>query len=174
MKLFLWISLWCICAGSYAQRSQSLTRKSPLGMETYKEDSLYIKFTYSRLNREKKTVFGGIVPYRKMWRMGDDEAPELTVTQPVRIDNQLIPSGTYSLFAIPDTSVWTLIVSKEPGQYGLFKYDERKDLCRIKLKAYRSPKDFDELTCYTDTTESGIDLVLIWESTAFRIPLSWK
>ncbi|MCS7003736.1 MAG: DUF2911 domain-containing protein [Cytophagales bacterium] len=174
LLFLLVLTFWITHAVVYGQRSQSLIRKSPLGMEIFKEDSLYIKFTYSRMNRQKKVVFGGIVPYKKLWRLGDDEAPEITLTRSVYIENHFIPAGTYTLFAIPDTSQWTLVINKEPGQYGLFKYDPKKDLCRINLPLYRSPKNFDDFTCYIDTTQTGIDIVMIWESTVMRIPIHWK
>lgn len=75
-----------------------------------------------------------IVPYGRVWRTGANEATTFAVTDDVLINGQKLPAGTYSLHTIPMKDEWTIIFNKDPGQWGSFSYDEKKDALRIKVK----------------------------------------
>lgn len=82
------------------------------------------------------------VPYGKVWFPG--KTPMLLFAQTdLTLNNTTIPTGAYSMFAIPGKNNWTLIVNKNvtPGS----KYDEAQDLVRapMEIGQLSSPeKDF--------------------------------
>ncbi|HEX7318446.1 MAG TPA: DUF2911 domain-containing protein [Pyrinomonadaceae bacterium] len=75
-----------------------------------------------------------IVPYGHVWRAGANEATTFTVTDDVLVNGQPLKAGTYSLHAIPGPAEWTIIFNGDPGQWGSFSYDEKKDVLRVKAK----------------------------------------
>lgn len=75
-----------------------------------------------------------ITPYGHIWRAGANEATLFQVTDDVLINGQPLKAGAYSLQAIPGKDEWTLIFNNDPGQWGAFNYDEKKDALRIKTK----------------------------------------
>src|SRR4030043_2017000 len=50
---------------------------------------------------ETRTIWGGLVPYNRAWRLGADEATLLITQQPIMIGNTEIPAGAHSLFMRP-------------------------------------------------------------------------
>ncbi len=75
-----------------------------------------------------------IVPYGRVWRTGANEATTFTVTDDVLVNGQPLKAGTYSLHTIPGRDEWTVIFNSDPGQWGSFSHDEKKDVLRVKAK----------------------------------------
>jgi hypothetical protein len=118
---------------------------------------------------EKRKIWGGLVPYGKVWRMGADEATLLTTDKDITIGGTAIPAGSYSLYLWPEDVGSHLIVNKQTGQWGT-KYDEKQDLVRIDLKKQAADKPVDQFTIAVD----GSMLKLMWEDTQFTAPIAVK
>ncbi|HEX8561112.1 MAG TPA: DUF2911 domain-containing protein [Pyrinomonadaceae bacterium] len=80
-----------------------------------------------------------IVPYGHVWRTGANEATTFTVTDDVLVNGQPLKAGTYSLHTIPGRDEWTIIFNGDPGQWGSFTYDEKKDVLRVKARPQPAP-----------------------------------
>src|SRR4051812_12704667 len=50
---------------------------------------------------EKRKIWGTLVPYNQVWRMGADEATILTTDKDITIGGTAIPAGSYSLYLWP-------------------------------------------------------------------------
>jgi len=118
---------------------------------------------------EKRKIWGGLVPYSKVWRMGADEATTLTTDKDITIGGTAIAAGTYTLFLMPEEGAAKLIVNKQTGQWGT-KYDEKQDLVRIDLKKLEVDKQVDQ---FTIAVEGGV-LTLMWENTQYSAPIAAK
>ncbi|MBK9177912.1 MAG: DUF2911 domain-containing protein [Flavobacteriales bacterium] len=81
-----------------AQYSQlDLPRESQTGTVTQRIGVSDITITYSRPSVKGRTVWGDIVPYGQVWRMGANENTVLTCTHEISIEGQKLPAGTYGL-----------------------------------------------------------------------------
>src|SRR5882672_8703719 len=76
---------------------------------------------------EARKIWGGLVPYGKVWRTGADEATLLITQKPLVLGGTTIPAGAYTLYTWPEESGAKLIVNKQLGQWGT-QYDEKQDL----------------------------------------------
>src|SRR6266581_8269561 len=85
-------------------------------------------------NQNERKPGEPIVPYNHVWRAGANDATVFQVTDDVLINGQPLKAGTYSLEAIPGKDEWTIIFNNDPGQWGAFSYDEKKDALRVKTK----------------------------------------
>ncbi|HNP53632.1 MAG TPA: DUF2911 domain-containing protein, partial [Ferruginibacter sp.] len=94
-------------------------------------DPLLIRVVYSRPAMNNRVIFGDLVEYGKVWRLGANEATEIEFFQPVTIGKVKVKKGRYTLYAIPDTSTWTIILNSETDTWGSFAYDSKKDLLRV-------------------------------------------
>src|SRR5687768_11160485 len=74
---------------------------SPLAITRVRYKDAYIKVTYSQPHKRGREVFGRLVPYGQVWRMGANEATEVTLTRDMQVNGQPLRAGTYSLFSIP-------------------------------------------------------------------------
>ena len=119
-------------------------------------------YTKDPKSGEKRKIWGGLVPYSKVWRLGADEATILTTDKDISIGGTPIKAGSYSLYLLPSESGAKLIVNKQTGQWGT-KYDESQDLVRIDLKKQAADKPADQFTIAVD---NGV-LKLMWEDAQY-------
>ncbi len=124
---------------------------------------------------EPRKIWGGLVPFGKVWRTGADEATLLVTQKPLTFGEITIPAGAYSLFTLPmEDGGAKLIVSKQLGEWGAYTYDEKQDLARIDLKKETLPAPVDEFTMAVDKDGSGGVLKMMWEDTGYSVPFTVK
>src|SRR5215204_4935636 len=112
-----------------------------------------------------------IVPYGHVWRTGANEATTFTVTDDVLVNGQPLKAGTYSLHTIPGPSEWTIIFNGDPGQWGSFTYDEKKDVLRVKAKPETTADSQEWLAFSFDPVgESSAQVNIRWER--LRVPFT--
>ncbi|WP_052432323.1 DUF2911 domain-containing protein [Flammeovirga pacifica] len=174
MKALYITLLFLVSTTVFSQELKHKPRKSETGLATYKmEDGTYVKVTYGRpkMRSDFDTKFGVSVPWRKLWRFGDDDATEITVSKDVTLGGQHLEAGTYSLYAIPDTAEWTLIVNKAQGAWGTYKYNEKEDVFRVKLPALNSFRIFQKFSIFLQEDPEGCNLVAIWQRISIVVPI---
>ena len=123
-----------------------------------------VSIIYSRPGVKGRKIWGGLVPYGKVWRTGANEATEISFSNDVTVNGQPLPKATYSLHTIPGETEWTVIFNKVNNQWGSFTYDETKDALRIKVKPRMSGEFHEWLTFEAPeiSTDSGT-FELAWE-----------
>jgi hypothetical protein len=134
-----------------------------------------VSISYSRPGVKGRKIWGGLVPYDKVWRAGANEATKFVFTSDVLINGKKLPAGSYSFFAIPAKTDWTLIFNKVADQWGAFEYNQAEDAMRFTVKPQQS--EFTEWLEYTfsdmkvnkDGKNSAV-VNLIWEK--LRVPFT--
>ncbi|HET9791245.1 MAG TPA: DUF2911 domain-containing protein, partial [Candidatus Angelobacter sp.] len=53
-----------------------------------------------------------LAPYGKVWRTGANTSTTLKTDADLKIGNQRVPAGTYTIYTLPSATVWKLIVNK--------------------------------------------------------------
>lgn len=88
---------------------------------------------YSRPGARGRPIWGGLVPYGRVWRMGANEAAHFAVDRTVQLGDLTVEPGTYTLNLLPTSANdWTLIVNRRTGISGL-DYDAKEDVGRVKM-----------------------------------------
>ena len=126
-------------------------------------------------NQNERQKGEPITPYGHVWRAGANEATMFQVTDDVLINGQPLKAGTYSLQAIPAPGEWTIIFNNDPGQWGAFTYDEKKDALRVKAKP-QSVTDNQEWLIYTfdPVTANSAQVNLRWEKVSVPFTVEVK
>lgn len=119
----------------WAQRGDDANRLSKNGMTQGSLDGVEITIEFGRPSVKGRALWGGLVPYNRVWRTGADEATTITLGTDASIEGQTLAAGTYSLFTIPGEAEWTVIFNTVPEQWGAFNYDESKDALRVQVEA---------------------------------------
>ncbi len=135
-------------------------------------EPLVARVVYSRPQRNGRRVFGELVEYEKVWRLGANEATEIDFFKDVNFNGKAVPKGKYTLYAIPTLNTWTVIINTETDTWGSFKYDSKKDLVRVEVPVQRLPETTDVLSVYFDKTALGFNLSAAWENTGVSIPIT--
>ena len=98
-----------------------------------------VAIDYGRPSTRGRAIFGALVPFDTIWRVGANAATQLILNEPILIGDALIPAGKYSLWMVPAKNSARLIVNKQSGQWGT-AYDAAQDLVTIPLEVRpRSP-----------------------------------
>jgi hypothetical protein len=110
-----------------------------------------------------RKVWGGLVPYGKVWRAGANENTTITVTDDVKVENMPLPAGTYGLHMIPGENEWTVIFSRNSSSWGSYFYRKDEDALRVVVKPVGH--EFTEWLDYTfkDRQAGSAVVALNWD-----------
>jgi hypothetical protein len=123
-----------------------------------------ITIDYSSPGVKGRKIWGELVPYGKIWRTGANEVTSITFSDPVKVNGNELPAGTYGIHTIPGENEWEIIFSKDTKVDDPMTYDEKKDALRIKVKPESNP--FTERMAFTITemTDNSANINLIWDN----------
>ena len=125
-----------------------------------------IILTYQRPNVKERQIFGDLVPYNEVWRTGANNIPTITFDEDVTINGNHVPAGTYGIFTIPNKTEWTVILSKNPKQWGAYQYKQEDDFLRFKVKPQKLANKVESFTMgFEEVTTTSTILSLAWEKT---------
>lgn len=124
---------------------------------------LSVKF--HRPNVRQRHIFGGLLPWREIWRAGANENTVLTLGGDAEIDGELVPAGSYAVFIIPDNSGgWTWVLNRDVDYWGAKGYKRERDLIRVSAGPHRLPERVETLEYrWMNVGAQGADLVMEWE-----------
>jgi len=112
---------------------------SPPATATGEIKGATITINYSSPGVKGREIWGGLVPYDKVWRAGANAATNIETSKDLTVEGKKLPAGKYSIFAIPGKSEWTMIFNTVDDATTR-QYDESKDALRVTVKAKKSDK----------------------------------
>ncbi|MGB5880334.1 MAG: DUF2911 domain-containing protein [Thermoanaerobaculia bacterium] len=168
LKMIVFILILGVAAlPSFAQRGDDAERASKNGQAAGTIDGVEVTVEYGRPNVKGREIWGGLVPYGKVWRTGADEATTITLSGDVTVEGKALPAGKYAVFTIPNEDKWTVIFNKTAKQWGAFKYDSGQDALRVTV----APKKAD----FVESLDFEIDgpaVVLRWDKLAVPVTIN--
>ncbi len=135
-----------------------------------------ITIDYSSPRMKGRKIYGGLVPWGKVWRAGADDATTFVPTKDVRVGNLDVPfvAGGYTIFVVPDQTKWALIVNKTTGEWGIPYAYEAQELGRTDMKVSSIPGPLENFTIALDQTSTGCTLRMDWETTRASVSIAPK
>jgi hypothetical protein len=118
-----------LAAGVACARAQP-TPRSQLGTVSQSIAGTRVEIVYRRPVARGRALFGALVPWRQMWTPSADSAARITLSGPVEINGSRLAAGSYSMWAIPDSTSWTVIFNGQPVAFHL-RYPEGRDVLRV-------------------------------------------
>lgn len=131
-----------------------------------------VRLIYSRPHLQRRHLFNGILKYDETWRLGANEASEITFYKPVSIQGKKIPAGRYIIYGIPHRDKWTIILNTNIDSWGL-KQDSTKDAGRFDVSISTNELSLEYFTMVFEKTETGADLVIAWADIVARLPINF-
>ncbi len=160
--------------------------KSPMDMSYYPTNYPVLKIQdkatepvlarviYSRPQKNGRIIFGDLVEYGKVWRMGANEATEIEFYENVKIDGKKVAKGRYTLYAIPLQDNWTIILNKDVDTWGAFKYDVQKDVLRTTVPVQMLNEAVEALAMNFEKADNGCNLIIAWDNVKIVLPINIK
>jgi len=129
------------------------------------------RIIYSRPQKNGRELFGDIVPYNEVWRLGANESTELEFFQDVTIGGKKVVKGRYSIFCIPQAAKWTMILNKGLDTWGTFSYNKSLDVLRTDIGVQKSEQPFEYFTMAFDSTGA---LMVLWDKVKTVLPVKYS
>ncbi|HRN72773.1 MAG TPA: DUF2911 domain-containing protein [Ginsengibacter sp.] len=158
--------------------------QSPLDVAYYPSDYPILKIQnkapvnpvmrviYSRPHVNGRIIFGGLIDYGDVWRLGANEATEIEFFRDVRIGGKTVKKGRYTLYAIPVQDKWTFIVNRDTDVWGAFKYNASRDVVRVTVPVVKN-EPVEDLTMVFTKTNTGADLNVYWDTFKASLPINF-
>jgi hypothetical protein len=136
-------------------------------------EPLAMRVVYSRPLRNGRKIFGELLEYGKLWRLGANEATEIEFFKDVKIKGKKVSKGRYTMYALPYETRWTIIINKDTDTWGSFKYDMKKDVLRVDVDVQRQAEIVEAYTMVFEKAQSGANLIIAWDDAATSLPISF-
>ena len=169
-----------LIAAAFLGGASVMARVSPHETVSAVIDGNTVTITYGRPYTTKpgttkaRKIWGGLVPYGKVWRTGADEATVFKTEKDLEMGGTTIPAGTYTLWTVPEEDGGKLVICKEVGQWGT-EYKEGNDLARVDLKREPLQPAVHQFTiAISKAPGGGGQIKLQWEDVQYVEPFTVK
>jgi hypothetical protein len=187
MRQFFVALFSVLCTCSFAQQAKTLTPldQSPMDMVYFPENYPILKIQnkapahpvmrviYSRPHKGGRLIFGGLIDYGDVWRLGANEASEIEFFRDVRINKKLVKKGRYTMYVIPTPEKWTFIINSETDVWGAFKYSSAKDVLRMTVPVNKNDTTVENFTIDFTKTNFGALLNFYWDDVSASVPIDF-
>jgi hypothetical protein len=135
-------------------------------------ETLIARVFYSRPSVLGRKIFGELIAFDKIWRVGANESTEIEFFKDVTVGSAKLKKGRYTLYAIPRENKWTIIFNKDLYTWGAFVYDSKKDIARTDVSPKSLQQPVEALTIYFERSHIGYQMNILWENTGVSVPIS--
>ena len=142
----------------------------PAQLNTTERNKPLARVLYGRPHLQGRHIFKDVVPAGQPWRLGANEATELELFEPVIIQNKRIPEGRYSLYAIPQTGEWTIVINRKLYTWGL-DIDPALDVARFTLPVQTPDTQLEYFTIAFMGTGNEAELLIGWDNSLVKLPI---
>jgi hypothetical protein len=187
MKFICWLFIFFVAnlGAVSAQTKLPPIDKSPLDMSYYPNgypvlkiqdkatEPLISRVIFSRPQKNSRTIFGDLIEYGKLWRLGANEATEIEFFVPVKIGGVKIKKGRYTLYCIPFEEKWTMILNRDTDSWGAFKYNQSMDVTRLDIPVIKQTDLLENFVMVFEKSGNGCNLVIAWDAIKVMLPISF-
>ena len=151
--------------GTFAS-AQELPVPSPMCKISQVVGLTNIDLEYSRPSMKGRKIFGELVAYDQIWRLGANGSTKFTCDTEVNFGKETLKPGSYSVFAYPsEKGEWKFVFNTDLDLWGEGDYDEAKTVLTVMGKASECASvETMSLTIENITANSGT-LRMAWETT---------
>lgn len=170
-RLLAGLSLALLPTIAGAAPQLQLPQASPAASVSQAVGPATVSVNYHRPAVHERKIWGALVPLGKVWRTGANDATKIQFSDAVKVAGHEVPAGTYSFFAIPTETTWTLILNKKADQWGAFNYSADEDLLRFEVTPTAcAPQEWLRYTI-EPKGENAATIQLAWEKLCVEFPV---
>ena len=141
---------------------------SPKGSLTQVIGNTTFKIEYERPSVRNRVIFGNLVPFGKVWRTGAGGCTKISFDKPVKLFEQIIPAGKYSLFTKPSANEWMIMLNKDTTLRGSRKYQPSQDIIQILANPEKTKRVYETMTFDIEMRDNNAWISLSWDRTQVR------
>ena len=170
MKKLLLTTFLAFSVAAYSQFT--LPAASPRQKVEQQFSMSKITVDYGRPGVKGRKIFGDLVPFGKVWRLGANSSTKITFEQSVNFGGKSVSAGTYGLFVIPTEKEWKVILNKDSQQWGAYTFDEKLNVVDVTLPVQKlaEKQEWFEIEL-NPVDDNAVNLVMKWDFTKVELPL---
>lgn len=152
--------------------SQNLPQKSPRATVEQLVGLTNVSINYSRPSVIGRAIFGELVPFGKVWRLGANQPTKITLSYPIEINNQKLDSGSYAIYAIPSVNQWKVVFNTNYKQWGSNDYDPEKNVLEYTTAVNGNEHTESFTISFESVNETSANLVFEWSNAKVSVPFT--
>ena len=173
-KIILLVAVFALTIGfsnqAIAQNFKGLD-KSPMDIASfpsnYRVSEKVIKIIYSRPQLKGRSL-EKLAPLGKKWRTGANEATEVTFYKDVVFGGAAVKAGTYTMYAIPGKTTWTVALSSQLNVWGVYFHKDENDVAKVTIPVKQTEENLDVFSIAID---EDMTINMGWGTTLISIPV---
>jgi hypothetical protein len=173
-KAGLLLGIFLAALAGSANRNEAQVVSPPARSACKFADGKTIMVNYSSPRMRGRRIFGDLVPFGEVWRAGADDATSFVPNVDVIVGGKNVPAGRYTLFTLPTPTKWTLIISKQIGEWGIPYPGDKFDFARLEMKVSKLPSTVENFAISFDQSGSSCTMKLDWETTRATVDIAEK
>ncbi len=176
-KVFLGFLIFFVVVVGYMAYSVLTTRShSPFEEIKVSAGDLSVSVTYCKPYKKDRLIFGqeadgALVPYGKYWRLGANDATEITFSRPVTFGGQSVDAGGYRMYAVPDVNSWKITLNSQLGEFGYFEPDYNLDVISINAPTGSTNEVVEQFSIQLSSSGSSVNMTFAWDDTQVVVPI---
>ncbi len=153
------------------------SKTSPKDIVKFELNDTKLEVQYSRPSKKGREIFGALVPYKLVWRTGANEATTFTTNKNLIVDGITVPKGIYTLWTIPEDSVWTVCFNTKQYPWGVDEHmqpmrEPKYDLVKIDVPVLRTDHTIEQFTIGFTNIMDSLKMTMAWDQTKIEIPMA--
>ncbi|SDW89507.1 DUF2911 domain-containing protein [Flavobacterium degerlachei] len=149
--------------------------KSPMDVAAYPNDykdaAKIAKVTYSRPQLKGRSI-DELAPSGKVWRTGANEAAEITFYKDMKLGQNNVKAGTYTIYTIPEKASYTVIINKDLNVWGSYFYKQENDVARLSVPVTEGTESLENFSMVFTKADNGIMLNMGWDKMRIAVPFT--
>ena len=163
----------CFLSGLWSfGQNFSYPMASPRQVITQQFSVSQITVDYGRPSVRGRKIFGELVPYGKIWRLGANQATSITFYQPVKFGGLPVKKGDYAIFVTPEAHQWTVVLNYDSNAWGAYRYDPNENAIEFTVPVTQTKELQESLEfSFEAISNDKVNLVIRWEYLKVEIPI---
>jgi len=154
------------------------TPASPPATTEYSNQGLEITINYSQPYKKGRLIFGdeaddALQPYGQYWRLGANQATEITVNKDVLFGGQPLSAGSYRMYAVPGAQSFKVSLNSELGVFfAVAKPDPDLDVLTVDAPVSIQANETEMFTININDADNGAQIDFVWDKVLFSVPIT--
>jgi tetratricopeptide (TPR) repeat protein len=151
--------------------AQKLPRTSPTAEVEQMVGLTEIEVKYSRPAVKNRQIFGEVVPFDELWRVGANERTVIEIEDDIKIGGKDLKAGEYGILMKPGKDSWTVLFSTNTSSWGTNDYDEKDDVLTLQVASQEAAFTENLLFYFDEVIWDKANLIMQWEKTKIVLPI---
>ncbi|MDH3708767.1 MAG: DUF2911 domain-containing protein [Cyclobacteriaceae bacterium] len=151
---------------------------SPPATTEYSNQGLEITVNYSQPYKKGRLIFGeeadgALQPYGQYWRLGANQATEITFNKDVLFAGEPVSAGSYRMYAVPGAQSFEVSLNSELGVFfAVAEADPELDVAKVQAPVTMQDNETEMFTININSTDNGAQIDFVWGKVLFSVPIT--